>query len=145
MRNKSTLLLDGRRGLLMNSRRRFSLRILELNRPFMMLSSMTSLVLKLLAGCSSNRFRSLNFFFIAALKWLEGECSSQTYSLQISSYCIHLALAHQALLLPCWWLFQWWDRSPCSVEKGWSLKFPPNSSLISSFKSQDFPSEDYLA
>ena len=109
MRNKSTLLLDGRRGLLMNSRRRFSLRILELNRPFMMLSSMTSPVLKLLAGCSSNRFRSLNFFFIAALKWLEGECSSQTYSLQISSYCIHLALAHQALSLPCWWLFQWWD------------------------------------
>ena len=109
MRNKSTLLLDGRRGLLMNSRRRFSLRILELNRPFMMLSSMTSPVLKLLAGCSSNRFRSLNFFFIAALKWLEDECSSQTYSLQISSYCIHLALAHQVLLLPCWWLFQLWD------------------------------------
>ena len=115
MRNKSTLLLDGRRGLLMNSRRRFSLRILELNRPFMMLSSMTSPVLKLLAGCSSNRFRSLNFFFIAALKWLEDECSSQTYSLQISSYCIHLALAHQALSLSCWWLFQLWD--PCALLK----------------------------
>ena len=58
-KNKSTLFLDKRRCLLMNSRR-FSQRLLELIRSFMMFSSMASSILKFLAGHSSSGFRYLS-------------------------------------------------------------------------------------
>ena len=58
-RKEITLSSDGRRCLVMNFRRRFSLRILKLDRT-MMFSSMTSSVLKFLAGSLSNGFRYLS-------------------------------------------------------------------------------------
>ena len=54
-----TLSSDGRRCLVMNSRKRFSLKILKLDKT-MMFSSMTSSVLKFLAGSLSNGFRYLS-------------------------------------------------------------------------------------